>query len=172
MTQSPAVALVDPRLNSLCYLFIIRKLNTNNLNNLNLEVHSKYTLHLLCKKRAESLLRQPRCAGLGGGRRRSVLRGRGGGNGREAESRIGQGGQERGGARSLQIAVDSPGGCQAPHPGHRRVPIERATWLEQRRRQQRQPRLQAAETVQRAVRSESARWSPSSDSVKEAGAWP
>lgn len=50
MTQSPAVALVDPRLNSLCYLFIIGKLNTNNLNNLNLEVHSKYTLHLLCKK--------------------------------------------------------------------------------------------------------------------------
>ena len=124
------------------------------------------------RARSESLLRQPRCAGLGGGRRRSVLRGRGGGNGREAESRIGQGGQERGGARSLQIAADNPGRCQAPHPGHQRVPIERATWLEQRRRQQRQPRLQAAETVQRAVRSESARWSQSSDSVKEAGAWP
>ena len=51
MTQSPAVALEDPRPNGPCYLFIVGKLNTNNLNNLNLEVHSEYTLHLLCKQR-------------------------------------------------------------------------------------------------------------------------
>lgn len=92
--------------------------------------------------RAVSLLRQPRCGdwwrppkvGVEG-RGRKWKRGR---------VQDWAGGPGAGGARSLQIAVDSPGGCQAPHPGHRRV--RRAGHLaEQRRRQQRQPRLQAAE---------------------------
>lgn len=119
----------------------------------------------------ESLLRQPRCARGGRGRRRSVLRGRGGGNGGESESGIGQGGRARGGARRLEVPP-RPQAHRALGPGHRRVPIERATLLALQRRRRRRPRLRAAGTVQRAARSGWARWWPSSGSATVAGAWP
>lgn len=107
-----------------------------------------------------------RCAGLGGGHAESVLR-VGGGNGREAESGLGRGARSGRGAQ-LQIAVDSPGGCQAPHPGHRRVPIERATWLRQRRRQRQRRGCRLQKLSRRRYAPESARWSPSSD-ISERG---
>lgn len=78
---------------------------------------------------------------------------------------LGQGGQPAN-------AADARGCRRALHPGHRRVPIERATWLALQRRQRQLPRLRAAGTVQRAAHSGWARWWPSSGSARAVGVWP